>query len=88
MILLIGLNLLHSDHFLRLPIITQQIEPIAQWVKQAILQTEKVIHIQRDGHEGHRIQENPRRIAIVQLRTIDDQNEEKVCIQSRDCIDI
>jgi hypothetical protein len=54
--LLIGINLLPSEHFLRLPIIKNQFEPIALGIKQAVLLTEKVMHLQRDGHQWRGLQ--------------------------------
>ncbi len=82
--MLIGINLLPSEHFLRLPIITKQAESIALGIKQAVLLTEKVMHLQRDGHQGHGFQ-NQRGITLVQVRTIDNLNEEKARIQSGRC---
>ncbi len=54
--LVIGINILPSDHFLRLPIITKQAESIALGIKQAIVLTEKVMHLQRDGHQWRGLQ--------------------------------
>ncbi len=67
-------------HFLRLPIITKQAEPIALGIKPAVLFTEKVMHLQRDGHQGYGLQKDQRGIAVVQVRTLGKLNEEKVRI--------
>ncbi len=68
--MLIEINLLPSEHFLRLPIITKQAEPIALGIKQAILLTEKVMHIWGDGHQGHGLQKNQRGSTLVQVGTL------------------
>jgi hypothetical protein len=54
--LLIGINILPSEHFLRLPIIKNQVEPIALGIKQAVLLTEKVMHLQKDGYQWRGLQ--------------------------------
>jgi hypothetical protein len=82
--MLIGINLLPSEHFLRLPIGKKMAEPIALDIKQAILLAEKVMHLQRDGHQGTASKESKRNHS-VQVRTKGKLNEEKARIQSGRC---